>query len=124
VTVPEFVPVAFPPAAVSVATLPLTVPEFVVVAFWLAPVAVLLNDPDVPEFVQLTPADVVVQTNCALAGELASTATTRTVPTADETRHRAVFARRLCRRVVKARIDMMAGPPTLRANNLITVDCR
>jgi hypothetical protein len=53
----------------------LAVPELVVVAFWFVPFAVLTNwDVVVPALLQATSVAVVVQTNCAEAGERARSA--------------------------------------------------
>jgi hypothetical protein len=72
--VPELIAVALPPPVVS-ETNTLAVPELVVVAFWFVPFAVLTNwDVTVPALLQLTSVAVVVQTNCAEAGERARSA--------------------------------------------------
>ncbi len=66
---PVLVVVALPPPSVCDVN-PLAVPELVVVAFWFAPAASLVKAAAaVPEFVQLMSLGVIVQTNCAEAGE-------------------------------------------------------
>src|SRR5690349_15538010 len=72
--VPELVTLALPPPMVCEAK-PLAVPGLVVVAFCVAPVALLVKGAGaVPEFVQVRSVAVVVQINCAEAGELAESA--------------------------------------------------
>jgi hypothetical protein len=79
VLVPELVTVALPPPVVCEAK-PLAVPELVVVAFWFAPAALLVKGVGaVPELVQVLSVTVVVQMNCAEAGELANSAMAETV---------------------------------------------
>ncbi|MFY9836380.1 MAG: hypothetical protein WAK55_07890 [Xanthobacteraceae bacterium] len=65
---------ALPPPVVTAAN-PTAVPELVVVAFWLVPDAILSSKVVAfPVLVQVLSVAVVVQANCADAGELATSA--------------------------------------------------
>jgi hypothetical protein len=76
---PEFVAVALPPPVVVADRPPLLVPELIVVAFWFEPAAVFGLPVSVPELVQVMSVGVVVQANCAEAGELANSAIAESV---------------------------------------------
>jgi hypothetical protein len=77
VLVPEFVPVALPPPVVAIAK-PTAVPELVVVAFWVPDTILSSKVVAFPVLVQVKSVAVVVQANCADAGELATSAKNNT----------------------------------------------